>query len=102
MRSRDRHKVWLGQPTILTSWEKNFGEEVAKQRPTLTPGTPGHEGTKAEDEASVVPPEKRPNIKVKWGLYCASQSTQGLTSPVSCESYPKQWISQLTVNTRRC
>ena len=36
IRSKD-HKAWLGQPTILTSLKKNFGEDVAKIR------TPKHQ-----------------------------------------------------------
>ena len=32
IRSKDCHKAWPGQPTILTSQEKMFGEDVEKCR----------------------------------------------------------------------
>ena len=54
-----------------TNYHYQFGEEIwcrSGQRLTvhLTPGTPGYVGTKAVDEASVVPPEEQ--IKYKSGV----------------------------------
>ena len=40
MQSDDGKKAWLGQPTIIKSLEKQFGERVAKKKMTVTPGTP--------------------------------------------------------------
>ena len=34
----DGKKAWLGQPTIIKSLEKQFGEKVAKKKMTITPG----------------------------------------------------------------
>ena len=56
IRNKDHCKACLGQPTILTSLEKKFGEDVTKLRTTQTPGTPEYEGTKAQDKPSVVSP----------------------------------------------
>ena len=39
----------LGQPTIIKSLEKQFGERVAKKKMTVTPGTPGFIGGKVDD-----------------------------------------------------
>ena len=44
MQSDDGKKAWLGQPTIIKSLEKQFGERVAKKKMTVTPGTPGFIG----------------------------------------------------------
>ena len=41
MQSDDGKMAWLGQPTIIKSLEKQFGERVAKKKMTVTPGTPG-------------------------------------------------------------
>ena len=37
-------KAWLGQPTIIKSLEKQFGERDAWKKMTVTPGTPGFKG----------------------------------------------------------
>ena len=36
----DGKKAWLGQPTIIKSLEKQFGERVSKKKMTITPGAP--------------------------------------------------------------
>ena len=41
MQNDDGKKAWLGQPTIIKSLEKQFGERVAKKKMAITPGTPG-------------------------------------------------------------
>ena len=38
--NRDKTKGQLGQPSIIRSLEKKFGEEAMKHRLGLTPGTP--------------------------------------------------------------
>ena len=40
VQSDDNKKAWLGQPTIIKSLEKQFGERVAKKKMTITPATP--------------------------------------------------------------
>ena len=47
VQSDDGKKAWLGQPTIINSLEKQFGEKVAKKKMTITPGTPGFIGGKS-------------------------------------------------------
>ena len=49
VQSDDGKKTWLGQPTIIKSLEKQFGERVAKKKMTITPGTPGFIGGKVDD-----------------------------------------------------
>ena len=49
----DGKKAWLGQPTIIKSLEKQFGERVAKKKMTDTPGTPWFIGGKVDDISKV-------------------------------------------------
>ena len=53
LHSDDCKKAWLGQPTIIKSLEKQFGEKVAKKKMTITPGTPGFIGGKMDDISKV-------------------------------------------------
>ena len=48
VQSYDGKKTWLGQPIIIKSLEKQFGDKVAKKKMTITPGTPGFIGGKVE------------------------------------------------------
>ena len=41
VQSDDGKKAWMGQPTIITSLERQCGERVKKKKTTITPGTPG-------------------------------------------------------------
>ena len=53
VQSDDGKKTWLGQPIIIKSLEKQFGEKVAKKEMTITPGTPGFIGGKVDDISKV-------------------------------------------------
>ena len=53
VQSDNDKKAWLGQPTIIKSLEKQFGERVAKKKMTVTPGTPGFMGGKVDDISRV-------------------------------------------------
>ena len=48
VQSDDGKKAWLGQPTIIKSLEKQFGEKM-----TITPGTPGFIGGNVDDISKV-------------------------------------------------
>ena len=37
VQSDDDKKAWLGQPSIIQSLERQFGERVAKKKMTITP-----------------------------------------------------------------
>ena len=50
VQSDDGKKAWLGQPTIIKSQEKQFGQKVAKKKMTTTPGTPGFIGGKVDEK----------------------------------------------------
>ena len=52
IKSEDQKRAWLGQPMIIDALTKNFGEEVEKQRVTLTPGTLGFIGAKQNEEGA--------------------------------------------------
>ena len=53
VQSDDGKKAWLGQPTIIKTLEKQFGERAAKKKMTITPGTPGFIGGKVDDISKV-------------------------------------------------
>ena len=53
MQSDDGKKAWLGQPTIIRSLEKKFGEKAANKKMTITPGTPRFIVGKVDDISKV-------------------------------------------------
>ena len=53
--NRDKTKGWLGQPSIIRSLEKKFGEEAMKHRLGLTPGTPRFIAMRVTDEEDKLP-----------------------------------------------
>ena len=83
MQSDDGKKTWLGQPTIIKSLEKQFGERVAKKKKTVTPGTPGFIGGKV-DYSSKVDEKTQSMYRSGVGtlLYLTKQSRPDITNPV--------------------
>ena len=63
MQSDDGKKAWLGQPTIIKSFEKQFGEKVAKKKMTITPGSSGFIGGMVDDISKV-------DEKYQWFEFC--------------------------------
>ena len=53
VQSDDGKKAWLGQPMIIKSLEKQFGERVAKKKMSIRPGTPGSIGGMVDDISKV-------------------------------------------------
>ena len=83
VQSDDCKKAWLGQPTIIKSLEKKFGEKVAKKKLTITPGTPGFIGGKVDDISKV--DEKTQSMYmsgVRTLLYLSKHSRPDITKPV--------------------
>ena len=79
----DGKKAWLGQPTIIKSLEKQFGEKVAKKKMTITPRTPGVIGGKVDDISKVA--EKTQSMYrsgVGTLLYLSKHSRHDITNPV--------------------
>ena len=79
----DGKKAWLGQPTIIKSLEKQFGEKVAKKKMTITPGTPGFIGGNVDDISKV--DEKTQSMYrsgVRTLLYLTEHSRPDVTNPV--------------------
>ena len=81
MQSDDGKKAWLGQPTIIKSLEKQFGERVAKKKMTVTPGTPGFIGGKVDD-ISKVDEKTQSCTGQEWEHYCISPNTADLISQI--------------------
>ena len=81
VQSDDGKKAWLGQPTIIKSLEKQFGERVAKKKMTITPGTPGFIGGK-EMIFQRWMRRHNPCTGQEWEHYCISPSTGDLISQI--------------------
>ena len=83
VQSNDGKKAWLGQPTIIKSLEKQFGEKVAKKKMTITPGTPGLIGGKVDDISKV---DEKTQSMYRSGvgtlLYLNKHSRPDITNPV--------------------
>ena len=83
VQSDDGKKAWLGQPTIIKSLEKQFGERVAKKKMTVTPGTPGFIGGKVDDISKV---DEKTQSMYRSGvgtlLYLTKHSRPDITNPV--------------------
>ena len=83
VQSDDGKKAWLGQPTIIKSLEKQFGEKVAKKKMTITPGTPGFIGGKVDDISKV---DEKTHYMYRSGvgtlLYLTKHSRPDITNPV--------------------
>ena len=84
VQSDDGKKAWLGQPTIIKSLEKQFGERVAKKNLTVTPGTPGFIGGKVDDSSSKVDEKTQSMYRSGVGtlLYLTKHSRPDITNPV--------------------
>ena len=79
----DGKKAWLGQPTIIKSLEKQFGDRVVKKKMTITPGTPGVIRGKVYDISNV---DEKTQYMYRSGvltlLYLTKHSRPNLTNPV--------------------
>ena len=84
VRSTDKKKLWLGQPSIINSLSKKFKEETETVRKTLTPGTPGFCGRKAQDEASIITVDQQARFKSGVGtlLHLTKHSRPDITNSV--------------------
>ena len=83
VQSDDGKKAWLGQPTIIKSLEKQFGERVAKKKMIITPGTPEFIGGKVDDISKV---DQKTQSMYRSGvgtlLYLTKHSRPDMTNPV--------------------
>ena len=83
MQSDDGKKAWLGQPTIIKSLEKQFGQRVAKKKMTVTPGTAGFIGGEVDDISRV---DEKTQSMYRSGagalLYLTKYSRPDITNPV--------------------
>ena len=83
VQSDDGMKAWLGQPTIIKSLEKQFGDRVAKKRMMVTPGTPGFIGGKVDDISKM---DEKTQSMYRSGvgtlLYLTKNSRPDTTNPV--------------------
>ena len=83
LQSDDDNKARLGQPAIIKSLEKQFGEKVARKKMTITPGTPGFIGGKVDDiskEDETTQSMYRSGVGTL--LYLTKHSRPDITNPV--------------------
>ena len=99
--SDDGKKAWLGQPTIIKSLEKQFGERVAKKKMTIMPGTPGFIGGKVDDISRWMR-KHNPCTGQEWEHCCISPSTADLISRILQGSYPRVWMVPPWHMSQRC
>ena len=81
VQSDDGEKAWLGQPTIIKSLEKQFGEKVGKKKMAIAPGTPGFIGGKVDD-ISKVDEKHNPCTGQEWEHCCILPNTADLISQI--------------------
>ena len=81
VQSDDGKKAWLGQPTIIKSLEKQFGEKVGKKKMAIAPGTPGFIGGKLDD-ISKVDEKHNPCTGQEWEHCCILPNTADLISQI--------------------
>ena len=83
VQSDDDKKACLGQPTIIKSLGKHFGERVAKKKMTISPGMPGFIGGKVDDISKV---DKKTQSMYRSGvgtlLYLTKHSRPDITNLV--------------------
>ena len=98
VQSDDGKKAWLGQPTIIKSLEKQFGEKVAKKKITITPGTLGFICGKVDDISKV---DEKTKSMYRSGvgtlLYLTKHSRHDITNPVRELSKSKDGASMAQV-----
>ena len=103
VQSDDGKKAWLGQPTIIKSLEKQFGERVAKKKRTITPGTPGFIGGKVDDISKV---DEKTQSMYRSGvgtlLYLTKHSRPDITKlPQRTSSTPLMQYLKNSLDTRQ-
>ena len=98
----DGKKAWLGQPIIMKSLEKQFGEKVAKKEIAITPGTPRFIGGKVDDISKVEEKTQSMYRSGEWEHCCISPSTADLISQILSESYARVWMVPPWHMSERC
>ena len=99
LHSDDDKKAWLGQPTIIKSLEKQFGERVAKKKMTIAPGMPGVVSGKVDDISKV---DEKTQSMYRSGvgmlLYLTKHSRPDITNPVRelCKSMDGTSMAHVT------
>ena len=82
--NKDKTKGWLGQPSIIRSLEKKFGEEAMKHRLSLTPGTPRFIAMRVAAEKDKLPAKEHATYRSGVGtfLYPTKHSRSDLCNAV--------------------
>ena len=75
---------WLGQPSIIKSFEQKFVERAMKERLSLTPGTPRFTARRLENPEDKVSPEEHETYRSGVGtlLYLTKHSRPDICNPV--------------------
>ena len=99
VQSDDGKKAWLGQPTIIKSLEKQFGERVAKKKMTVTSGTPGVISENMDDISKV---DEKTQSMYRSGvgtlLYLTRHSRPDIPNPARALSKSMDGVSMAQVS----
>ena len=82
--SEDKKRGWLGQPHIVKTLEKKFGEMVEDMKTYVTPGTPTLSLIKPEDDSGKLSEEEQKIYRSGTGtlLYLVKHSRPDIANPV--------------------
>ena len=82
--NKDKTKGWLGQPSLVRSLEKKFGEEAMKHRLGPTPGTPRFIAMSVVDDEDNLPAKEHATYRsgVVTLLYLTKHSSPDLCNAV--------------------
>ena len=81
--NKENTRGWLGQPSIIKSLEKKFGERAMREMLSLTPGTPIFTARRLENPEDKVSPEEHETYRSGVGtlLYLTKHSRPDICNP---------------------
>ena len=100
--SKDMSKGWLGQPHMISSIQREFGEEIKGLRKYLTPGTPGARQVRADDPKMVIPAEKHARYRTVSACCFIWLSIHDQTLLIACVNYLRYRTGPLSFLIGKC
>ena len=82
--SDDKTKAWIGQPHLIDKLKSKFGELVKGMQAYKTPGTPGQQIMRVQDDSLKITKEKQSLYRSAVGmlLYLLKHSRPCLANPI--------------------
>ena len=96
--NKEKTRGWLGQPSIIKSLEKSFGERAMKEMLSMTPGTPRFTARRLENEEDKVNAKDHETYRsgVRSLLYLTKHRRPDISNPVRELSKPWMHLPQHT------